>query len=209
MRFWYQRMWLHFCPQKPQCSIRLTDHVKTHINHWRLATKSLFFLSTEGNIQLHLETQHKRHFKLYRTFCLKAWRFKFVRLLRNKWCGQKRTRELNHDAMEEMMVKILLLFTFCVCTFEVVNSEVEITILHTNDIHAHFEEMETRDGEKFGGIARRKAKVRNSQRRQAFYCSRRVAPWTFWRCFPGDRYGYAVLAFSCSDDNQIVGTCCW
>ena len=46
--------------------------------------------------------------------------------------------------------------------FEAINCNVEITILHTNDIHSHFEEMTARSGEKYGGIARRKTMVRFS-----------------------------------------------
>ena len=46
--------------------------------------------------------------------------------------------------------------------FEAINCNVEITVLHTNDIHSHFEEMTARSGEKYGGKARRKTMVRFS-----------------------------------------------
>ena len=53
-----------------------------------------------------------------------------------------------------------LVLLFVLSLFEASNCNVEITILHTNDIHSHFEEITARSGEKYGGIARRKTMVR-------------------------------------------------
>ena len=66
------------------------------------------------------------------------------------------------------MGKLIILFVLSI--LGVCSCNIEITILHTNDIHSHFEEMKSRNGERYGGVARRKTKVRRPKLDCARHC---------------------------------------